>query len=130
MSQSFSNDSGDNQRQTQVSSKKIRRSQIKDEDDLLDIGYSSFRLGQAEDNFVIKTLQNKEFEVDIWAMDKRGNLDYYGSIFVSGSKRYKGNPLDEDLNEYRWCYLKILNDEKAVIKSLGEKHDDQYFEIQ
>ena len=129
-SETVSNDANYNQNQDYVSSERPSRRKIKDEDDLLDFGYSRFRLGEAEDNFVFKTLLNKEFEVDIWAMDKRGSLGYYGSIFVSGTKRYKGNPLDRDLDEYRWCFLKVLNDNEAIIKPLGVKHDDQYFEIQ
>ena len=94
------------------------------------MGYKRFRLGEAEDNFVFKTKSDNEYEVDIWAVNKRGRLEYYGTVLVAGKKGYKGNPLDDDLDEYRCCWMKVLNDDDAIIKALGEKHDDQYFEIQ
>ena len=119
-----------NQNSNQDNGEKSKKKRIEDEDDLMDLGYKRFRLGEAEDNFVFKNSKNREFEIDLWAVGKRGNLSYYGSILVSGKRGYKGNPLDDDLDEYRCVWMKILNDDNAIIKALGEKHDDQYFEIQ
>lgn len=124
------NQKNQNQSQDQNAEEKSKKKRINNEDDLLDMGYKRFRLGDAEDYFVFKTSGHNEYEVDIWAVDKRGRLAYYGSILVGGKKGYKGNPLDHDLDEYRCCWLKVLNDENAIIKALGERHNDQYFEIQ
>ena len=117
-----------NQKQENEPTKDKKKS-IESEDDLLDLGFKRFKLGDAEDYFVFKASGNTEYEVEIWAVSKRGRLRSYGTILVEGKKGYKGNPLDDDLDQYKSCFLKILNDEDAIIKNLGEKHNDQYFEI-
>ena len=130
--QNHNHNNDDNQQQNQKQENeptKDKKKSIESEDDLLDLGFKRFKLGDAEDYFVFKASGNTEYEVEIWAVSKRGRLRSYGTILVEGKKGYKGNPLDDDLDQYKSCYLKILNDEDAIIKNLGEKHNDQYFEI-
>ena len=47
----------------------------------------------------------------------------------AGQKGYKGNPLDDDLDNYRSLWFKVKNDDNAIIKNLGERFSDQHFEI-
>ncbi|WP_022932941.1 hypothetical protein [Treponema bryantii] len=119
------------QQQNNVQEEKKKSKRPSSEEDLLDLGYKRFKFDEdAEDNIVIQNNKSDEYEVDIYAVNKRNSLGYYGSVLVKGKSGYKGNPLDDDLDSYRCIYMKVLNDEDAFIKNLGEKHDDQYFEIQ
>ena len=109
----------------------VKKRAIETEDDLLENGYKRFKIAEdAEDNIVIKNKGNDEYEIEIWAVSSRNRLGYYGTILVTGKKGYKGNPLDGDLDNYKSVWLKITNDENAIIKNLGERFSDQYFEIQ
>lgn len=103
---------------------------IETEDDLKAAGFARYRFdSDAEDYMVFKNDSSEDVEIEIWASDKRNRLKYYGTIFVDG-RGYKGNPLDKDLDEYRAVWMKVINSKNAVIRNLGEKHSDQYFEIQ
>ena len=103
---------------------------IENEDDLKAAGFTRYRFdSDAEDYMVFKNDSSEDVEIEIWASDKRNRLKYYGTIFVNG-RGYKGNPLDKDLDEYRAVWMKVLNSKNAVIRNLGEKHSDQYFEIE
>lgn len=109
----------------------VKKSRIESEADLLDLGYKRFKFDEdAEDNIVIKNPKNAEYEIEVWAVNNRNLLSTYGTILVAGKKGYKGNPLDDDLDNYKAVWFKVLNDDKVVIKNLGEKWSDQYFEIQ
>lgn len=100
------------------------------EEDLLAAGYKRFRIDEdAEDNIVIKTKSKLSYEVEVWAVNNSNRVRYYGTVVVNGKKGYKGNPLDEDLDDYKALWLKITNDDAASITNLGEKFSDQVFEI-
>ena len=124
------------QQQTQVQqqvteAEKPKKKEIETEDDLLDAGYKRFKISEdAEDNIVIKAKDNNDYEVEIWAVNNRNRLRYYGTLLVKGKKGYKGNPLDDDLDSYKAVWLKITNDDEAIIRNVGEKFSDQHFEIQ
>lgn len=109
---------------------KEEKKAIETEDDLLAAGYKRFRIDEdAEDYIVFKNSKNIEYEIDVWAVNNRNRLSYYGTILVAGQKGYKGNPLDDDLDNYRSLWFKVKNDDNAIIKNLGERFSDQHFEI-
>ena len=118
------------QNQQQPKEEKDKKKAIETEDDLLAAGYKRFRIDEdAEDYIVFKNSKNIEYEIDVWAVNNRNHLSYYGTILVAGEKGYKGNPLDDDLDNYRSLWLKVKNDDNAIIKNLGERFSDQRFEI-
>lgn len=129
--QLMNNQNNQNNQNNSNADKKEKKVSIESEDDLRDAGFSRFKFDEdAEDNLVFKSKVGTESEIEIWAVSKRGKISYHGTIFIDVKKGYKGNPLDSDLDSYRAIWMKVLNDENAKIKALGEKHDDQYFEIQ
>lgn len=118
------------QNQQQPKEEKDKKKAIETEDDLLAAGYKRFRIDEdAEDYIVFKNSKNIEYEIDVWAVNNRNHLSYYGTILVAGQKGYKGNPLDDDLDNYRSLWFKVKNDDNAIIKNLGERFSDQRFEI-
>ena len=122
-------DNNQNQRQVEKSGQEKRR--IENEGDLLDSKFKRFKIDDdAEDNIVFKKTSGEQYEIEIWAVDKRNNLKYAGSIVVNGKKGYKGNLLDKDLDEYTALWMKVIDNDKAKIIYLGERSDDMHFEIQ
>lgn len=118
------------QNMQQPKEEKDKKKAIETEDDLLAAGYKRFRIDEdAEDYIVFKNSKNIEYEIDVWAVNNRNRLSYYGTILVAGQKGYKGNPLDDDLDNYRSLWFKVKNDDNAIIKNLGERFSDQHFEI-
>lgn len=118
------------QNMQQPKEEKDKKKAIETEDDLLAAGYKRFRIDEdAEDYIVFKNSKNIEYEIDVWAVNNRNRLSYYGTILVAGQKGYKGNPLDDDLDNYRSLWFKVKNDDNAIIKNLGERFSDQRFEI-
>lgn len=109
--------------------KQVTVEHIESETDLLAYGYQRFTFSRgAEDNIIIQNPDKKAYEIAVYAVDKKGRLDYYGTVHTT-EKRYKDNPLNEDLDEYRAIWLKVLGNKQVCIYDLGEKHSDQYFEI-
>ena len=118
------------QNMQQPKEEKDKKKAIETEDDLLAADYKRFRIDEdAEDYIVFKNSKNIEYEIDVWAVNNRNRLSYYGTILVAGQKGYKGNPLDDDLDNYRSLWFKVKNDDNAIIKILGERFSDQHFEI-
>lgn len=118
------------QNMQQPKEEKDKKKAIETEDDLLAAGYKRFRIDEdAEDYIVFQNSKNIEYEIDVWAVNNRNRLSYYGTILVAGQKGYKGNPLDDDLDNYRSLWFKVKNDDNAIIKNLGERFSDQHFEI-
>ena len=118
------------QNMQQPKEEKDKKKAIETEDDLLAAGYKRFRIDEdAEDYIVFKNSKNIEYEIDVWAVNNRNRLSYYGTILVAEQKGYKGNPLDDDLDNYRSLWFKVKNDDNAIIKNLGERFSDQRFEI-
>lgn len=124
------NQNAQNQQPVQTQ-EEAKPKKIETESDLLEAGFKRFKIDEdAEDYIVFKNSKKTEYEVELWATNRRNKLSYYGTILVEGKKGYKGNPLDGDLEDYSAVWMKITNQENAIIKNLGEKHSDQYFEIQ
>lgn len=102
-----------------------------DERGCIRAGYKMFTFGRsAEDNIVIPNKNGPTYEVDIYAVHKKRGFKHFGSITVLAGKGYKKNPLDKDLDQYSAIYMKVTNNKRAVIMNMGDKHGDQYFEIQ
>ena len=119
-----------NQQSQQQVTEQPKKTTPESEEDLLAAGYKRFKIDEdAEDNLVFKSKAKLEYEIEVWAVNKANKVRYYGTVVVNGKKGYKGNPLDDDLDNYKAVWLKITNDENATIKSLGEKFSDQVFEI-
>jgi len=119
-----------NQQAQQQVTEQPKKTTPESEEDLLAAGYKRFKIDEdAEDNLVFKSKAKLEYEIEVWAVNKANKVRYYGTVVVNGKKGYKGNPLDDDLDNYKAVWLKITNDENATIKSLGEKFSDQVFEI-
>lgn len=94
------------------------------------LGYNKFSIDDdVEDYLIIKAKRNREYEIDIYGVSNTSEIVYGGSIFVDRENNYKGCPFEGDLEDYKFLYMKVLNDEDAIIKNLGEKHSDQYFEV-
>lgn len=109
---------------------KVQLGWAKSPKELKSLGYYSFNFdNDAEDNIVISTVNLERYEVDIYATHRKKGFKYFGTVVVTNKKKYKGNPLDKDLDQYPAIYMKVLNDEEAEIFNMGESHSDQYFEI-
>lgn len=94
------------------------------------LGYNKFSIDDdVEDYLIIEAKRNREYEIDIYGVSNTSEIVYGGSIFVDRENNYKGCPFEGDLEDYKFLYMKVLNDEDAIIKNLGEKHSDQYFEV-
>lgn len=101
------------------------------ENDCIRAGYKMFTFGSsAEDNIVIPNKNGPTYEIDIYAVHRKRGFKHFGSITVLAGKGYKKNPLEKDLDQYSAIYMKVTNNKKAVIMNMGDRHSDQYFEIQ
>lgn len=125
-----------NQQQQQASERSPEQQEAKKESalpqsegELKELGYKMFKCDKdAKDNIVIKNPMKQDYEVEIWAVDKKGVLSCYGTINVN-ARGYKGNPFDTRPNKYKAIWMKCVSEDNVEITNLGEKSDDQVFEI-